>query len=523
MKPETSARIDRGLVLLLLLWAVTLHGAAFFSAGALWRDEANSIQQARLPSWDSLLRSLEYDSFPILYPALLRVWSSLEWGASDAGLRVLGLSTGLALLVSIYLVAKLLGSRRPAIVLVLLAGNALLVSEGDSVRPYGVSLIFLLWTYGLMGRAAARPSFGVFSAASLASVLSVQAGYTNALLVGALCVCAAGVAAARGERRRLWWYFAPGALAALSLVPYAQVLHRAGAWAAILEHRIDWRQFFGRLVQPQSLPAVVAWLGFIGLAAAAAGRPGNRPRDPSLLRYKVWALLLSLAVQLAFLQAAGMTPFPRYFLPLAILAAFAIEEALEAWNPGLRTAAVTAALLLTAWPAWASVRMRHTNVDEVARLLGQRAGPRDLIVVSPWFLHTSFQRYYRGTCRWITVPDLDRDPMTRYDLVRRAMMEPRGESGAALGLRAALERGGTVWFVSQRPWSNFARVEAPEAPEPPLDPGGDDYVRFRSFWERDIEYRLQACCGPPETPPVFFARVRDEENLILSAWKKKRD
>ncbi len=521
MKQETAARIERSLALLLLLWAAALHATAALSAGALWRDEANSIQQARLPSWNALWQSLEYDSFPILYPSLLRVWSSGSWTADDQGLRMFGLLTGLALLGVLFFAARRLGTRWPVVVLVLLAGNAVLISEGDSIRPYGVSLLLLVWAYAGFGAALARPCPGTLAAATFASVLCVQASYTNALWVGVFCLSAARAGAAGEGRRLLWRFFVPGIGAALSLLPYTKVLLRAGAWAALLKQRVDWLPLLRRLAESHALLPVLCGLAFGGLAAARIlGRTSVR-RSPVFV-YELWVLVLSLAVQTAFVMAAGITPFPRYFLPLALFAAFAIEAALDGWRPGLRLAATAAALFLCAWPAWSWLRMRHTNVDEVAGLLAQRAVPRDLVVVSPWFLNTSFQRYYRGPCPWITVPDLERQPLMRYDLLRRAMADFDPENGAARRLQAALERGGTIWFVSQKPWTDFARAQAPEVPRPARAPGGADYVRFRSYWERDIEHLLYACCAPPKVISGAEDRVWREEELILSGWQKKQ-
>ncbi len=526
MQLETDARILRALALVLLLWAVSLQGLTFLSAGALWRDEANSVQQARLPSWTSLLRSLDYDSFPALFPSALRLWSVQPWMASDQGLRVLGLLIGLALLASIFPVARMLGTRWPIVTLVLLGANAVWVSEGDSIRPYGLSLLFLLWTYGFVARELARPSPFNLALATLGSVLCVQTSYTSALAVGVFCLSAAGVAAARGERRRLWRFFVPGLCAAASLTVYAGVLDRARDWAVILNNRVDWPQFFKGLARHHSGLLPVIWLGFLALAvwrlaAASRRRAGDSPFRSPLFAYRLTVFLMGLAVQVLFVEAAGVPPFPRYFLPTALFAAFAIEAALEGWRPRLCAAAVAAALILTAWPSWSWLSLRHTNVDDVARLLAGRAAQQDLVVVSPWFLNTSFQRYYRGPCEWITVPDLERQPMMRYDLIKQAMIDHGPESGDARRLRAALDRGAAVWFVSQAPWSNFARGEAPEPLEPAPSPGGPDYVRFRSYWERDLEHRLYATCDLKEKLAPGDL-VWDEEKLILTRWQKKQ-
>ena len=121
----------------------------------------------------------------------------------------------------------------------------------------------------------------------------------------------------------------------------------------------------------------------------------------------------------------------------------------------------------------------------------------------------------------MSIPDLEHTPMMRYDLVKRAMLNRYGESGTGPVLREALQRGGTVWFVSQRRWTDFSRAGAPEPPAPARYPGGEDYVRFRSFWEREIEYRLNACCVRSEVAQAGTEGVRDEEDLILTAWREK--
>jgi hypothetical protein len=525
MRIDTAGRIRGTLTLALILWAVILHGLGFLSAGALWRDEANSIQQARLPSWSSLWHSLDFDSFPALYPSALRVWSGTSWTEGDEGLRTFGLLIGLALLASIFFAGRLLGTRRPIVVLVLLGVNSVWISEGDSIRPYGLSLLLLLWTYALIGASLARPSSRTLALATLGSVLCVQTSYTNALWIGVFCLCSAGVSASRGEKWRSLRVLVPGFCAAVSLLIYAGTLRRASEWVTILNDRVDWLQYVKGIAQAHSGLVPAIWLGFLAIAAGSIFSAMRSEEDPSRPRfpdfsYRLSVFALAAVVQVLFIGLAGMPPFPRYFLPLAAFAAFAIEAALERSGTLLRELAVILALALSAWPSWHWMSMRHTNADRVAGLLAERAAPRDLIVISPWFLNTSFQRYYRGACEWITVPDLDRQPMMRYDLVKQAMLELRAESGVARELRVTLERGGAIWFVSQARWSNLSRTQAPERPDPPAMPRGGDYVRFRSYWERDVEYRLNAGCVLSERhdPPV---NVWEEESLILTRWNGK--
>jgi hypothetical protein len=537
MQTETAGRTERNLALLLILCAVALHGCAALSAGALWRDEANSIQQARLSSWAALGKSLEYDSFPALYPSVLRIWSGNAWAASDPGLRLFGFLTGMALLASIVFVARLLGTRWPAVALVLLGTNALWISEGDSIRPYGLSLLFLLWTYGFMGKALAGPSGWSLAAAALASVLAVQTSYTNAIFVGVICLCAAGVSLARRDKAKTWLSLVPGAIAAISLVPYVGILQRACEWAVIVSSRPDWTRILRGLMFPCTPLLLFVWLAFLILALCRLGAIRGEGNATTSLRvpilgYTLSVFVLGLAAQFLFVQAANLPLFPRYFLPVAMFGAFAFGSLLDEWKPRLIASAVLAALLLSAWselptllrnpwPPWYELRMRHTNMDQVGAVLAAQASPRDLVAVSPWFLHTSFQRYYRGPAAWMSIPELEHQPIMGYGLIKRAMLEPHPESGTEPRLREVLQRGGTVWFVSQKRWSNLSREDAPEVPAPVPAPAGADYVRFRSYWEREIEYRLNACCVGSEVPMAGTRPVWDEEDLILTGWREK--
>ncbi len=73
---------------LLTVAAVSLHWIFFRHAGVLWRDEIGIINIAWLPSWGEVWRTLPHDHCPILFPALIRIWSGAGLGATDVGLRV---------------------------------------------------------------------------------------------------------------------------------------------------------------------------------------------------------------------------------------------------------------------------------------------------------------------------------------------------------------------------------------------------------------------------------------------------
>ncbi len=511
---------------LVIVWLLVLHLYCFSSAGALWRDEANSVQQAQLPGWTNVWESLKFDSFPALYPSFLRLWCIWTWGCHDGGLRLLGLLVGLCILGSLWIAGRRAGGGVPMVCLVLIAADPVFISECDSIRPYGIGILFLLWTFTIFADYLVRPSVVSLAGGCLAAVLAVQSGYVNALFVAVLSLCAAAVAAWQGERRGLWLYGLPGFAAAVSLIPYIRVLGEAQGWASMLHSRIEWASFFQGYVKAHTTFYVLVWTGFCLLALLSIVGHWQDRADTRIFHRPVAAFVLSAAlgsllVQTLFLEVVGVPPFPRYFLPAALLLALALEALLARARPAVRVLACAAALLVTMAPTWSWLAQRHTNVDLVAAVLEQRAGANDLVVISPWFLHTSFQRYYLGGTEWITVPALDRYPMMRYDLIKNAISHPGADVLLERRLEDILTRRGAIWFVSQRVWTNLDRLEAPERPGTVAAPNGAAYVRFRSYWERDIEYRLRACCRRTDVPLPAAGRVWDEEDLMLTRWEPR--
>src|SRR5262245_27084322 len=96
-------RLEWSVAIAVSLLAVWLHVAYLTHAGALWRDEAGGVQLATLSDFGETWRMLAHDSFPILFPALVRTWSALGLGASDFHLRLLGFVIGLGVLGALWL------------------------------------------------------------------------------------------------------------------------------------------------------------------------------------------------------------------------------------------------------------------------------------------------------------------------------------------------------------------------------------------------------------------------------------
>ena len=86
-----------------LLTAILLSAIVLFflfvrstHAGALWRDEAATLQLAQMPTLDDVAANFQHEAFPLPFPLLIRTYVAL-FGASDASLRWFGFVIGAAM------------------------------------------------------------------------------------------------------------------------------------------------------------------------------------------------------------------------------------------------------------------------------------------------------------------------------------------------------------------------------------------------------------------------------------------
>src|SRR4029077_19599045 len=219
-----------------------LHVRFVTHVGGLWRDEANSVHLAALPSFGQVFHFLDYDSFPILFFALLRGWLGMFGSDNDAALRALGGIIGLAVLGALWFNARAFGIRWPVLSLALIGLNPMLIRYGDSTRAYGLGILLMLLTFRSFWRLVDKPSRPdarrVFAATALA-LLSVQCLYYNSVLL--LAIAAGSVAVA--VRRRAWQtvsiVLGIGLVAAASLLPYLPMMRRMREWTFMVSYPAD--------------------------------------------------------------------------------------------------------------------------------------------------------------------------------------------------------------------------------------------------------------------------------------------
>ncbi|MBI5431417.1 MAG: hypothetical protein HZA52_01165 [Planctomycetes bacterium] len=446
-------------------WLATAFALACFArfyvdAGALWRDEINSVNLAATPELSELVRRSEFESFPPPWTLLLRAWTSFA-GGSDGSLRFAGVLGGASLLAAVWLAARGLGRAAPVVSLAVLAVQPEVLRWSSTVRAYGLGACLGVLVLLALLRVVEAPTRTRVLLAIVATVASVQVLFQNAVLVAVAVAGAMLLAILRGEARRAWIPVAIGAAGALALLPYLGVIGRVREWSMILEQEVTLASLGDKLVGSFGATSKVALAVWAVLAAAAlaAGvaslvRLGAEPeRRAARARAIVGAALLVLAplVVVAFFLRLSYPTESWYYVGLFAFAAASAELALGALAAAKARLAVLAlaciALVGGATSAWSAMPQKLTVVDQLAARVTSEGKPGDLVVVNPWFLALTFDRYYVGPLEVLTAPPLEDRTLHRYDLIKRRMLETQVMAPVLERIGAVLAAGGRVWIV----------------------------------------------------------------------------
>jgi len=454
---------------------VVLHVVFLAHAGALWRDEVNVVNLATMPL-PELWGHLEFDSTPLAFLALLRAWIGIGLGATDLPLQILGCVLGLGVLGVLWWNAQRLGYGVPLIALALLGFNAAVITYGDSVRGHGLGMLTALLTFGLTWKLVDRPSARNALLALVSAVVSVHSLFFNAVILLAACAGGAAVALSRRQWKTIGLLAGVGLVSALSLLPYTVVFQSRKAWNFMIEYPIDLRWIWERFVEATRLTGPFAlwlWIGLplIGiitvLAASRRGVKGSIGKPAEVGLFCGVALVTGVIAYLLFLLRLSYTMQPWYFLALMALVASCLDGALlaSARQP-LRISRVVVAITamtLALGPVWQSVHVRKTNLDLIAAKLAQSSQTGDLILVMPWYLGITFDRYYRGAAEWLTIPPLPSHKLHRWDQLKEAMASRDAMKPVLSRIETALQSGRRVWWIG-------GLAAPPEGQGPPVLP-----------------------------------------------------
>jgi hypothetical protein len=580
---ERRERRERAMALVLTAAVSALAIVRMLHAGGLWRDEAGEARLATLPTLQEIAGLFQHEAFPPLFAVTVRAWSQVA-GGGDLALRIFGLAVGLGIAGILWLNARTTARTVPLLSLALLGLDAPFLVFGESVRGYGMGSAFVLLTYGLLASALARrpeahgsrPA-GLIALAAIAAVASVQVVIGNAALILALCIAAAAVAVARRRWLLAGGIVGCGAVAALSLLPYAAQLAAARRqWSVIVTYSIGagkiWKAFIAT-VGPRPVLAVWLLLALAGLAGLARERmrqwraaareaqaPGERPlegppalderpREPPAERppsprpeneqepgwtgaaaFAGLTIVCAVAANAIFLVRLGYPPRPWYFLPLMTLLASALDTifgALARSRGGhfaaLRVAAVALVAAAQAMPTWQHLTTRQTNADLVAREVARAATPEDLVVVLPWYYGVSFNRYYAGPARWLTLPDIADHRIHRYDLLKPRLASAHPFDDVLQQVAATLRSGHRVWVAGDARWPSPGEAAAIPPPAPSSPDGWHDYPYvvgwsrgFGRFLERHAAL-IAAVAIPTHRQPV--SSLEDLQLEVVEGWR----
>lgn len=516
--------------------ALFLHFQFLTHAGALWRDEVNSVELASMPSLSSLNASIQYDGFPLLSTLLLRGWVAAGWGGSDGGLRVFGFIVGVAVLGAVWLAVRLLRCPTPVVSLALVGLNPLVVQTTDSIRPYGLGIALIVATLGVMWKVIESPTPWRFVGAGILATLSVQCMYQNAFLLFGICLAGAVVAFRRSDGKSAVAIGMVGAAAAVSLVPYASSIKAAQSWNVVNQSPIGIKQLlsvFGNALGGGGAESAWVWIALLAVCcglAIRAQRSQARPDGANTRRnLALFSATVMVAAAAAFMIALKATSLPTqtwYYVPLMV----AVAPMLDA---GVWAGAATTVRRLTrlglvvviagtaVTPALRLVRERRTNVDLVASLVERRAAQGDVIVVYPWYCGVSFRRYYHGGVGWTTIPPVEDLRIHRYDLLKAAMARSNPIEPVLERMADALKSGYRVWLVGGLPPLSGA-APPPALPPAPNAPAGWRNLPYLITWGQQATHFLQSHALRAETLPTSTDGLSNPlETLsvvVVSGW-----
>ncbi|MEO6872639.1 MAG: hypothetical protein ABI233_10515 [Chthoniobacterales bacterium] len=538
--------------------AVALHLRFVTHAGGLWRDETNSINLATLPTLAEVWHFLDYDSFPILYFIVLRVWTTVFGVGNDVALRALGLLIGLGILGALWANARAFRCRLPLLSFALVGVNPMIVRYGDSNRAYGLGILLILLTLRSFWRLVeppVAPRGGQIAVAAILALLSVQCLYYNSILLFAIAAGAVAVALRTRAWRTVAIVLGIGVLAAVSLLPYVPMFIRMRDWTFLVSYPCNfgwlWRRAGEVLGSPR--PGVIwVWVGLVvvGLGVAiAAGtqsilrRRGSGdleslhlPKDlPAVVLFSAIVLAIGVLGYAGFLRTLNYYTQPWYYITLAVLVASTLDAVFGGWwnteQPvvsllvrSLRLIVAISLLGFTAIPSWKEMPKRQTNVDLVAAQIEALSRQGDVIVVPRWECAIPFCRYYRGPAQIVTIPPLEDHRFHRYDLLLAQMKTTDASAPVLARMGEALRSGHRVFLADMLPFPT-REVELPALWPPYQDRRGVWHTApYFQVWTMQAGRFLRAHARRGreiEVPLPIGTQVQGFEELnpgVLEGW-----
>ena len=494
---------------------VSLHFFFLFHAGGFCGDEVNVINLARSHS----LADMTHDSFPILLPLLIKGWTMVGLAGNDLHLRWLGILIGLGIAGALWLAAWTGRRAPPLLSLTLLGLNGTVIFWEDYLRAYGLGSLLIVLVLAALCFLLEKPTWWRTGILLFAAVLSLQALYHNAVFFASIGLGGWTVCWLRKDRGAAWKIFTAGLVAGISLLPYWGCVMKWQQATAVIRPGFSFAAAADNFNTIAAFPLpqyVWVWklLGLlvIGLGVAAFFRPppqsvrsGGRMTPAELQVFTGTTLLAALVGYFIFLKFAALITSPWYFLPLLALGAVCFDlgvplTTLPRWLRVVVLGILIATVGVAVPFAARDLNCRFTNVDLVVNRLMKEISPQDYVVVTPWHLGISFDRYYQGAAAWGTLPPVADHSTYRFDLAQTATVNRQAMQPVLDHIANTLQAEHRVWVVGWMRVPSPGKVAATEA-------GRFLAEHSQSFEAVDLKIKGQT------------SDYEDESLLRASGWK----
>lgn len=537
--PVAWSRAEWVVLVLLTVAAVALRVRFAVSAGGLWRDEINSANLASAPTLAAMYADLQTDSYPALYLLLLRSWMTL-FGGGDASLRTLGLILSLLLPVAAWWACRQFRVRPGVTLLFCGLGPALVTWAGVSNRAYGLGVALLALAVGAAWRAYARPTAANRVLLAVAVLLAMQTLFYNAVLLSGVLGVLIVFALVRRRFRDAVVFVAVGLCGGASMAIYLPMIRSAAEWSMLVKMPIGplWLlRMLGRTLNeggafvPYVFAVVIAAAGVAAVLAVLRARsePSTTtapPVEQDLPAFALATAVVSVALHFGFLLHLSYPTASWYYATVVLMLTLTADVALgvTAVDAAARRRRVVMLIVLTiaCLPgAWLAVGRRQTNVDVVARYLNDNARRGDVILVHPWFVGITFDRYYHGPADWATLPPTASHRLHRLILIKRAFADPAAARPVLDRMTSALAAGHRVWLIGEFPAPGDTFPGLPPLPGPADSAFAWNEVSRDTAWAGQAVHTVHAA-GASITPVgrLVTGRVNFVEDMPLSVAER---
>ncbi|HEV2320415.1 MAG TPA: hypothetical protein VGV18_11735 [Verrucomicrobiae bacterium] len=492
---------------------------------------------------------MPFESFPPLWPLLLRGCGALGLAGNDVAIRILGLYVGLLILVSLWICARWIGSRAPILTMGLLGSLPAFLFIAGGNRAYGLAACLLVLSFGALWRLIESPTRPRMFVAGLICLLYAQCVYYDALFLAAMLAGGAAVTLRRRAWKTLTALVAIGLVSAISLAIYLPIVRQGSAYVPLMQMPFfNFSTLLGKLADAVTArssgasgphgPEIWTWeLLVLGSLVVALFSQWKRtsplgeqeatpfPRAADLALFCSVSMVLGVAGMLAFLYRLHYLTQSWYYLQILIVCGISLDGILGANWPALRPwgllriGFMAVMIAHNASAGWQEAHTRRSDVDLIDTVLNQNASAGDFIVVNSAWEGISFARYYHGAANWATIPPVDSHLVHRNDLVFADMCQTAPMTPVLCDITNALQEGHRVWMVGNMSAYRPGRLQSPPIPCPPARYIGP----YFNWWNSQVS---AAICDNALTEKVWSVSpgqpVSTTENLPMiefSGWR----